>query len=62
MAQDVNVVFPEAVTLAPIDINTDGSSKSGENYLTIKYEKLIPVLVNAIKELRQEVNTLKALV
>ena len=49
MAQDVNVVFPEAVTLAPIDINTDGSSKSGENYLTIKYENQIPVLVNAVR-------------
>ena len=60
MAQDVQGVVPEAVTLAPIDINLDGSSKSGENYLTIKYEKLIPLLVNAIKELRQEVNDLKS--
>ena len=60
MAQDVQKVVPEAVTLAPIDINLDGSSKSGENYLTIKYEKLIPLLVNAIKELRQEVNDLKS--
>ena len=62
MAQDVQEVLPEAVTLAPIDINLDGSSKSGENYLTIKYEKLIPVLVNAIKELKQEVDDLKALI
>jgi hypothetical protein len=62
MAQDVQKVLPEAITLAPIDINLDGSSKSGENYLTVKYEKLIPVLVNAIKELKQEVDDLKALI
>jgi len=58
-AQDVQIVQPEAVKPAPFDIDKDGSSKSGENYLTVQYEKLIPLLVEAIKELRVELNMLK---
>lgn len=62
-AQDVNRVQPEAVKPAPFDIaqNEDGTeySKSGENYLTVDYEKLIPLLVEGIKELRKEINQLK---
>jgi hypothetical protein len=58
-AQDVQIAQPEAVKPAPFDIADDGSSKSGENYLTVQYEKLVPLLVEAIKELRVELNTLK---
>ena len=59
LAQDVQQVQPEAVKPAPFDIAADGSSISGENYLTVQYEKLIPLLIEAIKELRAEVNQLK---
>ena len=58
-AQDVQIAQPEAVKPAPFDIAEDGSSKSGENYLTVQYEKLVPLLVEAIKELRVELNQLK---
>ena len=58
-AQAVQKVQPEAVALAPFDRETDGTSKSGENYLTVQYEKLVPLLVEAIKELRAELNTVK---
>lgn len=58
-AQDVQLVQPEAVKPAPFDIAEDGSSKSGENYLTVQYEKLVPLLVEAIKELRVELKQLK---
>jgi len=63
-AQQIQAVLPEAVSLAPIDMNTDEhtgeiTSKSGENYLTVDYSKLVPLLVEAIKELTQEVETLK---
>lgn len=58
-AQDVKRIQPEATALAPFDRDLDGNSKSGENYLTVQYERLVPLLVEAIKELRQEVNSIK---
>ena len=58
-AQEVGGVFPEIVTPAPFDIGASGS-KSGENYLTIQYERMAPVLVQAIKELRREVRELRS--
>ena len=42
IAQDVAAVLPEAVALAPFDTDAEGASISGENYLTVKYEKLVP--------------------
>lgn len=58
-ANSVKLVQPEATALAPFDRDVDGSSKSGENYLTVQYEKLVPLLVEGIKELRREINQLK---
>ena len=59
IAQEVQQVQPEAVKPAPFDIDTDGLSKSGQNYLTVQYEKLVPLLIEAVKELRAEVQQLK---
>ena len=62
-AQDVQRVLPEIVKIAPFDlaIDEDGNktSKSGENYLTLSYERLAPVFVEAIKELKKEITMLK---
>lgn len=58
-AQDVNRVQPQAVKPAPFDIAEDGSSISGENYLTVQYDRLIPLIVEAIKELKEQVDQLK---
>jgi hypothetical protein len=68
IAQDVQSVLPDAVTLAPFDTNFEtNTSKSGENYLTVYYEKLIPLLIEGIKELKaqnddlqSQINELKA--
>lgn len=51
IAQEVQKVFPEAIERAPFDMDEKGGSKSGEEYLTVKYERLIPVLLEAVKEL-----------
>jgi hypothetical protein len=50
IAQDVQKILPEVVTLAPFDTDSYGKSKSGENYLTVKYDKLVPLLIEAIKD------------
>ncbi len=51
LADEVETILPEAVTLAPFDIDENQCSISGENYKTIKYEKIVPLLIQSIKEL-----------
>jgi hypothetical protein len=58
-AQEVQKVQPEAVKLAAFDVADDGTSKSGENYLTVQYDRLVPLLIEAIKELKAEIDELK---
>ena len=53
IAQDVQKVLPEAV------FETKEKSNDGDAYLGVNYETLVPLLVEAIKELRDEVNSLK---
>ena len=60
IAQEIQAILPEVVTLAPFDYEL-GKSKSGENYLTVKYEKIVPLLIEAIKEQQQQIDNLKYL-
>jgi hypothetical protein len=62
LASDVKAVLPEAVKPAPFDImlfeNTE-ISRSGENYQTVQYEKIVPLLIEAIKELNEKIKLLE---
>lgn len=57
-ADEVEAVLPEATRPAPFDQDENGNSKSGENYKTIQYEKVVPLLVEAIKEQQSTINIL----
>lgn len=59
-AQAVQEVLPEAIRPAPFDTDENGNSISGNNYLTVQYEQLIPVLIEAVKELSAELDALKS--
>ena len=61
IAQDVESVLKEAVTLAPFDTDHEtGSSKSGNHYLTVDIgNKLTALLIEAIKELSMRVRSLE---
>ena len=64
IAQEIEDVLPQIVVPAPFDIgqNEDGTeySISGENYKTVMYEKLTPLLIQAIKELTERIEVLES--
>ena len=53
------MVLPEATDLAPFDTNTDNQSISGENYLTVRMDKIIPLIIETIKIQQEQIDTLK---
>ena len=58
-AQEIEKIIPDAVRLAPFDNDQYGNSKSGENYLAVQYDRLIPLLIEAVKELNAKVEKLE---
>ena len=49
-AQEVQAILTEVTGTAPID----------NNYITVKYDKLVPLLIEAIKDLKKEIEDLKS--
>jgi hypothetical protein len=60
IAQEVQAVLPQVVKPAPFDLDENNQSKSGDNYITVQYEKLVPLLIEAIKEQQKQIDELKA--
>ncbi|MDG3582056.1 tail fiber domain-containing protein [Galbibacter pacificus] len=54
--EDIGVIAQEIEEILPIAVNTDDSE---EGMKSVNYTKLIPVLINAVKELSEEVKQLK---
>jgi hypothetical protein len=48
-AQEIQKILPEIVVPAPID----------DKYLTVRYEKLAPLFIEAIKELNDKINNIE---
>jgi hypothetical protein len=55
MAQELETVFPEMIAEKALFINSGDATE----YKTVEYTQLIPVLLEAIKELKAEVDELK---
>jgi hypothetical protein len=53
-AQEVESVIPEVVTKAPINSNFYGA-----DFKTVYYDKLIALLIEAVKEQQQQIEDLK---
>ena len=62
IAQEVQKVLPDAIDLAPFDTEYDADenkySRSGQYYLTVRHERIIPLLIEAIKEQQKNIDTL----
>ena len=54
LAKQMKGELPEIVKPAPFDLDENGNSKSGENYMTVQYERGLPLLIEAIKELADQ--------
>ena len=59
IAQDVQKVMPELVYHDPMDLDEEGNSESGLDLLGFDKTDLVPALVNAVKELKAEIDQLK---
>jgi len=70
IAQEIEEVLPQLISLAPFDTYTPGpsddqddpeikarigKSKSGKNYKTVDYTKITPLLIEAIKEQQKQI-------
>jgi len=57
IAQEVEAVIPQAITNAPFDESYEGTDR--EKYKTIKYDRLIPLLVECINKQQEQIDELK---
>jgi hypothetical protein len=62
IAQEVEKVLPQVIRPAPFDfdiVNGQWASISGQHYKTVQYDKMVPLLIEAIKEQQTQINELR---
>jgi hypothetical protein len=59
IAQDVEKVFPEVIDLNKLPSKPNEEQEDDTEYLGVRYQELIPVLIKAIQELKTEIDSLK---
>ena len=62
LGYDLGFIAQELQTILPEVIGKVKSSDNGEEYLGVHYEKIVPVLVSAVKEQQKQIDELKELV
>lgn len=60
IAQDVEAVFPQVIDKSKLPIKPNQEQTDETEYLGVRYQELVPVLIKAIQELKAEVDALKA--
>jgi hypothetical protein len=60
IAQELEAVIPQAVYDAPFDHQTDLKKADRERYKTVKLEKIVPLLIEGIKEQQKQIESLEA--
>jgi hypothetical protein len=61
IAQEVETVLPEAVLTAPFNGAYKDKHGIDPNFLTVKYDRMVPLLIEAIKEQQKQIDELKYL-
>ena len=60
IAQEIQAVIPDAVVEAPMNGNYTAKCGTDHEFLTVDKEKIVPLLIEAVKELKAEVDALKS--
>ena len=60
IAQEVELVLPEVVLTAPFNGAYKDKHGIDPNFLTVKYDRMVPLLIEAIKELNNKIEKLEA--
>jgi hypothetical protein len=60
IAQEVELVLPEVVLTAPFNGAYKDKHGIDPNFLTVKYDKMVPLLIEAIKEQQTQIESQKS--
>lgn len=62
LAQEIEKVLPEAVMTAPMNAPYTAKTGVDHEFKTVKYERIVPLLIEAIKDQQKQIDELKAMI